>query len=610
MSLVAALVLGLAPQDPDPAPVLLAALGEERRLVAPRPFDRLAASPSGRRAAAGSLDGRLRAWDLRTRRLLLDAAAPEIVDLLLPDDETLLAAHADGTLRVWSLIAPEKPTAQHVLDGPVRLVPAGPGDVWCLGREARRIDWLTGRARGTLEGWTPEPVAAAAVDGPRLFTAQRSAGMIEWDGRTGKPTGRFEAKDVAALGVDGGRLLSGHADGRVLAWDPAAREPKIRQEAAPKGMSPIVACGAWGSVHASGLYRRPAREDRRLPVRGAAAAAVAGGSLLVAEAPVARDLGATGPWALLAWDPAADREDRSGFVGHAQPILEAAVRGRRVASRSPDAILLWNADTGDPLVHIVDRPAAFSLTTTRLLTLSGAGAELWDAETGRRLAAWPDAAAPAAVLLRPDDGFVLVRGETLERWDARGRTSTTSCGAPIASLHPHPDGAKVVVGHIRSYAVVGEKIEFQAAGTMLAKGLSADGARAATCSSEGDGYRIDVRDLTTGAVLARRSDPAAPTDLVFGGGALFVAWADQRVARWDGAWSERKLPYRVDLLAAADGRTLLIGSGAAWRAFDLETGRASAASAPHAAPLGGLVPCEGGALTFSADRTLRLWRRP
>jgi WD40 repeat protein len=628
-------VLMLAAAQDGPPLVLERTFGDDRWLASPERFERVALSPDGRRLAASSRDTRVQVWDVDARRLLHETTFGQnakAVDLLLPDADTLLVSHADGFLRAYPLAAPDRPSAEHRIGARTRLWPApSPGEVYA---GAARLDWKSGEVKLRLQA--PTEVLALAATEARVYTGH-GVEVVEWDARTGaqRQRRRFDASfgQVQALALDpsGARLASGHECGRLLEWAP---DPRVLLAPAFGGYA-VIACG-WlpeggpaVAVHTTAAVRRADGGDKRgggPPFLGAAAAAFArGGAVLAMAEGTARRRGIAevpvgwnhpGPWSVALWDAKADRFWRPQGGAHDHPVQEAAVRGTRLVTQSYDAVVLSNLGTGEVLVRILDEPRGFAVDDKRLLTSSAAGLQLWDLDTGKRLAAIAEAVGWSVGL--QGRRAVLSRGEAVDVWDLEtGRMEgTVAAGGSVDAVHASAEPGRVVLSLSKGFAVMDverREIVGRVQGGFLEKALSADGRRAALMMGIADGYEYQVVETATARVLGRlaRRDPA--TALAFHGPALWIRFAGNQVVRWDGAdqVDEHALTRKAGSFLPLDARRALVSSGPELFEVDLAADRWSPAATGHRGGVAGLILLDGGkaVLSYGADRTARLWAR-
>jgi eukaryotic-like serine/threonine-protein kinase len=300
-------------------------------------------------------------------------------------------------------------------------------------RVAHLWDAGTGQFLATLRGHT-DPISTAAFSpgGRRILTASHDGTARLWDAATGREVLRLRGHRMplvaAAFSPDGGRVLTVSANPgqrRFYPRFPGVALPDLDPPAvAPIDPKRVVGCGGGGS-----------QGDPRLPEPGFARV----------------------------WDAATGKElvtlkRRGGLLAAAYLHPTAGTfspDGRHVLIASRDGgVGIWDAATGEVRVQLRGRPAVdgawFSRDGRRVLTLSPAGARLWDAETGRPLASLQGHTRPVvSARFSPDGRWVVTASEdrTARVWD--GLT-----GEPVAVFRGHeqrlasaafsPDSRRVV----------------------------------------------------------------------------------------------------------------------------------------------------------------------
>jgi RNA polymerase sigma factor (sigma-70 family) len=198
---------GLLKQSDQPAKIReQVPLPQERNpaqlLTAWQPYARLAGHPGGARALAfsadgtrlvsGGNDGRVRVWDVATKkelRCLPGSQARRVRALALGADHAVAVGNDDGSLLVYDLRVEQGPKRAYESRGPL-------------------ISALSFSADGRSLAWA------------------RSNGGVCWectcDGLSPPPAGQERHITCVALSQDGRRAAWGMQDGSVKLWDPAS----------------------------------------------------------------------------------------------------------------------------------------------------------------------------------------------------------------------------------------------------------------------------------------------------------------------------------------------------------------------------------------------------
>src|SRR4029079_13890583 len=201
----------------------------------------------------------LPAWDLKKRCRVLEVGfdrETRVLGLLMPEEGTLVASHADGRLRVWTLDGKGAAATEHRVAGPGRLA-ASPvaGTLFCAGAGLRWVNWRSGETRAEftlLRNSAPQSVSdvsalAVGSDGERLFSGHGGE-ILEWNPRKGSLVGAFPFELSAgrvtrlALNAAGTQLLSGHETGTVLEWTLASRVHRVLLPPPKRRPTAVLAC--------------------------------------------------------------------------------------------------------------------------------------------------------------------------------------------------------------------------------------------------------------------------------------------------------------------------------------------------------------------------------
>ena len=521
----------------------------------------------GRRVVSGSHDQRVMLWDVDKyeeqrvlgRRTLQGHSDAVLAAAFSPDDARLVTAGRDHTARLWDVVSGTAvgqlveghaflasqgafvPTGSNgapaasarlvtaggdntarVWDAArgveiARLEPAGRAAALAVSSDGRRI--LTGDDDGGAVLWNAadgkslvklpsqgdEVVwTAFAPDGAVLLTGEADGTCRLWnaaDGRLLRTLDAHRDRITGAVFTDAGRrLLTASADNTVVQWDTAAgREAPDRTLSHPAPVTSLA-------VDAAGRVALTGCGDGNVRIWDLAEARLIG-VLHQAESAVVVDLSADGRWALAAepvrgivrtWDLGTKREPAPpGDAAEAErpPLLDLAARGE----------LVWSA--------------RFSPDGTRILTVGGNGAMLWDARTGAEVQGFYPHGAVAAVDFAAD-GRLIATGSwdhSVKIWDAQTRQAVRK----IDGLHR---------------------------GNVNAVCFASDGRRLATASEDGTARIVDA---TTGApqdVVLSHGAPVLAVRFDAKGARLVTGCADGKARIWN----------------AADGKQLAELSGHAW----------------------------------------------
>lgn len=542
---------------------------------------------------------------------ILDAAGPVQWVSLSPDRRLLIAADADGTLRLWNVSVPRAPVLVATLARANKLEPLYTA---AFSPDGRVI--AAAGAGQAVELWT---VSGSDLrgSGPRALRVTP----------LGRPlTGPTNTIYSIAFSSDGRLLVAGSADGTVRLWDvanperptPVGRALKVPGAAGAGGYVQSVAFSADGRTLAAGTsvktvwlwnVSRPAAPAafRGMPLRGPAAL-ISG----VAFSPDGRTLAASSDddkvwlWSVGARS-GTPRSDGTltGATGWANTIAFSP-DGRSLAEGTSDAsVLVWDMTTRTITATLNQPQPVTSVTWDGQNRIAASDADgtvaLWSLpapvlDTGN---------SPAGVAYSPDGRTLAVGGTSVQLWDVATHTLiATHSLAPQVIVNAtafSPSGKDVAVALSNgTVALLSPStlaplaqpfVANSGRGTAESVAFSPDGALLATGADDGSVRLFDVADPARPLPVARVHDSGASV--------YTVAFA----------------PDGVTVAAASVDDMVRL-----WQVTGPDSTAASGASqaglAKAGPPLGGLASYAIG-LAFSpdsktlaigsADKTVRLW---
>ena len=327
----------------------------------------IAFARDGRTLAVASWDGRVRLWDVASRRpLAVSFTAPTepVHDLAFaPGDRTLAMADGAGTVGVWPIGAPRFP---QTLDGPrggVANFAYSPDGTLLAGADGTVRLWSVadGRQVGVLGRAQGITSVAFRPDG-RLVGAGPSGRALLWDVARRRLVARLRTGDKAdaliALSGDGSTLATGREAGALRVWDVASRTPRgVLPHAEPDGIN-TFALAPDGSKVATGSYSGRVRvwelgaRPRLRRLRGRHGDTVTA----VAFSPDGSQLASASYDQTVRLWRLADGEQVALLRGHDFPVMDVQFSpgGQLLASAGEDgAIRLWTVrghrSLGEPL---------------------------------------------------------------------------------------------------------------------------------------------------------------------------------------------------------------------------------------------------------------------
>ena len=435
-------------------------------------YEAIAFSRDGERLATASDDGRVRLWDVKTRKPLARLAGHrgKVCDVAFsPDGTTLASAGVDGTARIWDPATgvQRRRIAGHA--GAVRAVAFSPdGETLATAGAdgtARLWDPAVGRQVGRIAGHGDEVRDVAfSPDGRTLATAGLDGPARLWDAATREPTGRLRghAKGVSALAFspDGKTLGTVGLDETIRLWDPRPPKQVRLGHSAPVD---AVAFSPDGETLASagardGMVRlwdaRTWRQRGRLDADGVVALAFSPDGTMLAT-------GGASDATVRLWDPTT-RTERGRLGGHTS--------GVRAVAFSPDSktlgaggdggvVHLWDLatrkDIRDRMMHD-DRILALAFSPARKKTVVAGGDQdedvfAWDAETGDQVGAIASPESSVRAIAFSPDGK-LVASARLDGTTALSNTTRPELGlltghaGDVNAVAFSPDGRTLVTG--------------------------------------------------------------------------------------------------------------------------------------------------------------------
>jgi WD40 repeat protein len=409
--------------DDDVAVWDAASWGEPARFVPPPggPYAAVQAvawSADGRRLAVGAKDGHARVWDVPERKLLSTATGQaegqtQWVNGVAFHAEDLLAAQADGTLRVFAPDGRER-VVLHGHAGPVAALAIGRGgfaytvggdgmlrgwdlvaraperSVWRPGQSVYELAFSPDGRRAAVTGWTGivqvwdvlngtllrsvvghEQSGVRVVwspDGRFLATTGNDGKIVLWDAETlARRVDLAHVPDTQIAGVafspDGRLVAAPTTPGAVGVWDTGTGEPRATLQDgeraiwhlawSPDGRS--LAVGGRDGVVALWDWRSRAVTRRLEQARG---------SLFVDFHPDGRTLlAASSDRTISLWDVASGRRLRV-LRGHGGAVHGARFSpdGGRIASAGEDGLAkLWDPASGRELLSVPAEAVVYSV---------------------------------------------------------------------------------------------------------------------------------------------------------------------------------------------------------------------------------------------------------
>lgn len=460
-------------------------------------------SPDDKLLATVSNDRTARLWDVRTGRLVstLHGHYGPVVDAAFsPDGRLLVTASTDGTAIVW----PIAQRRRNVYGG--RELYGHHGSVWSVafspnGRliatasddKTARLWTATGKALHVLRGHEEELSSAVFnPSGTLLATTSNDGTARLWEVPSGRLVrvlrGHGWSITSGAFSVDGKRFVTASMDSTARVWD------------VDSGRAVSVLRG-----HSTWLTDASFSPDTKLVV-------------------TASNDGTVRLWRSATGEAVAELRGHKGAVRDAS----FGPTGRYVLSSSDDGTArLWKTDTMD-LVGAYGRGSSgdavsFSADATRLLTVSGGRAQLWNVAPRRLLRDFSFPSQYGLVYLvndaalSPDQKSVVIVGEDsasrlLDAETGRVRRILRGHTSHVFSVVFSRDGSRIATASLDETARVwdtasGRLLEvFRPGGSVDTAEFNSDGSRVVTAGVTGTGknrhYRVAIWNVATGDRVA------------------------------------------------------------------------------------------------------------
>jgi WD40 repeat protein/serine/threonine protein kinase len=524
--------------------------------TASRPVRAVAFARDDSWVASGAEDGTLAFFDARDLTPLVRLALGSgIFDLAVSADGTLLAACADGSVRVIDAmrgVAAE--LGGHA--GEVHAVAEHPREGWILSTGAdgtmRRHERSGGEGRVLLRARSAGWGCAFAPDGAHFAVAcSEGAWLAASDGSAPRLLASSEATFAVTFAPDGRTLFTGARDRMLRAFDVASAAP-VAERALGAGQLYRLWIGADGILNALGDWRI---ERLELP----------------------------------ALTPLAPLGDPRVFWGGA-----SSVDGLRLASATESELFLWDVDprAGQRSFagHAGRVSAVLSPDGTRLASGDSRGTvRVWDSAEGRELARWDEQKERVRALAFGPRGEWLASGSSDGSLVVRALPAgpmrvlaSDFVDVTRASLAVSPDGERLVAGcegpcfrvlRVADGALVRE---LPCAGVAPLGACFAPDGTFATLARKPGGLELWSADLAPLGLLTPAELGASPWTMAFSpdGKRLAIGTWSMTIQVWDVAtltlefeleghlgavWDVAFVPERPELLvsAGADGTVRL-----------------------------------------------------
>jgi WD40 repeat protein len=431
-------------------------------------------SPDGRRLVTASADTTARLWDPRTGDLVLEPLRHHGLVTMADfnaDGQKLITSSWDKSARLW------EPRTGRALTEPMqhehtvwaaRISPNGPrvvtvsesNDAWLWDARPRQPLVVLRRMQVVPE------YTRFSRDGRYLAVVNEADFAEVWNAMTGEVLTKRMQHAVNAIiedaqfSPDGRRLLTSSENRTIQAWNPLTGDP-----IGPPWLQPKRAIRIRFSPDGRQLATASTDGIARLLDAGTGRHSF---ELHHSDRVFSVEFSHDGKWLVTAsadgtariWDVATGGEMQS-LNGHEGEVYHAQFdrAARRVATASKDkTVRLWSVQTGKmltpPLVHadalLRKDSVTFSPDETKLATVAGNAAQVWDTGSGRAITTpLRHDGIVRRTLFTPDGRKLLTASE-----DGTARLWDPETGHPVSEVLRHdggvksaaftPDGARVV----------------------------------------------------------------------------------------------------------------------------------------------------------------------